>query len=30
MSLPAGEKALVAVQSLAGVDRFRYRKGVAA
>lgn len=25
MSLPAGEKALVAVQSLAGVDRWRYR-----
>ena len=30
MSLPAGEKALVAVQSLAGVDRWRYRKGAAA
>jgi 15-cis-phytoene synthase len=29
MSLPAGEKALVAVQSLAGVDRFRYRNGAA-
>lgn len=25
MSLPAGEKALVAVQALAGVDRWRYR-----
>ncbi|MGH3167659.1 MAG: presqualene diphosphate synthase HpnD [Trebonia sp.] len=25
MSLPAGEKALVAVQSLAGIDRWRYR-----
>jgi 15-cis-phytoene synthase len=30
MSLPAGEKALVAVQALAGVDRFRYRKGAVA
>jgi len=30
MSLPAGEKALVAVQSLAGIDRWRYRKGAAA
>jgi 15-cis-phytoene synthase len=30
MSLPAGEKALVAVQSLTGVDRWRYRKGAAA
>ena len=28
MSLPAGEKALVAVQALAGVDRWRYRKGL--
>jgi len=27
MSLPAGEKALVAAQSLTGIDRFRYRKG---
>jgi len=30
MSLPAGEKALVAVQSLTGIDRWRYRKGAAA
>jgi len=30
MSLPASEKALVAVQSLAGIDRWRYRKGAAA
>jgi 15-cis-phytoene synthase len=30
MSLPAGEKALVAAQSLAGIDRWRYRKGAAA
>ena len=28
MSLPAGEKALVAAQSLTGIDRFKYRKGV--
>jgi phytoene synthase len=27
MSLPAGEKALVATQSLAGFDRWKYRKG---
>jgi phytoene synthase len=27
MSLPAGEKALVAAQSLTGIDRFKYRKG---
>jgi phytoene synthase len=27
MSLPAGEKALVAAQSLVGIDRIRYRKG---
>jgi 15-cis-phytoene synthase len=30
MSLPAGEKALVAAQALAGVDRYRYRRGAAA
>ncbi|HEX6449625.1 MAG TPA: squalene/phytoene synthase family protein [Trebonia sp.] len=30
MSLPAGEKALVAAQSLTGIDRWRYRKGAAA
>jgi phytoene synthase len=30
MSLPAGEKALVAAQSLAGIDRWRYKKGAAA
>ena len=30
MSLPAGEKALVAAQALAGIDRLRYRKGTAA
>jgi len=30
MSLPAGEKALVAAQSLAGIDRWRHRKGAAA
>ncbi len=30
VSLPAGEKALVAAQALAGVDRYRYRKGAAA
>jgi 15-cis-phytoene synthase len=29
MSLPGGEKALVAAQALAGVDRWKYRKGVA-
>ena len=27
MSLPAGEKALVAAQALTGIDRFKYRKG---
>jgi phytoene synthase len=27
LSLPAGEKALVAAQSLSGIDRLRYRKG---
>lgn len=27
MSLPGGEKALVAAQSLTGIDRWRYRKG---
>jgi len=30
MSLPAGEKALVAAQALAGIDRLRYRKGTVA
>lgn len=30
MSLPAGEKALVAAQSLTGIDRWRHRKGAAA
>ena len=30
MSLPAGEKALVAAQALAGIDRLRYGKGTAA
>jgi 15-cis-phytoene synthase len=29
MSLPGSEKALVAVQALAGVDRWKYRKGAA-
>jgi phytoene synthase len=29
MSLPGGEKALVAAQALAGVDRWKYRQGVA-
>jgi len=29
MSLPGGEKALVAAQALAGVDRWKYRKGAA-
>ncbi len=29
MSLPGGEKALVAAQALVGVDRWKYRKGVA-
>jgi 15-cis-phytoene synthase len=29
MSLPGGEKALVAAQALAGVDRWKYRKGEA-
>jgi phytoene synthase len=28
MSLPAGEKALVAGQALTGIDRWRYRKGI--
>ena len=27
MSLPGGEKALVAAQALAGFDRWKYRKG---
>jgi len=27
MSLPAGEKALVAAQALTGIDRVKYRKG---
>jgi phytoene synthase len=27
MSLPAGEKGLVALEALAGIDRWRYRKG---
>lgn len=30
MSLPASEKALVAAQSLTGIDRWRHRKGAAA
>ena len=29
MSLPGGEKALVAAQALAGFDRWKYRKGAA-
>ena len=29
MSLPGGEKALVAAQALAGLDRWKYRKGAA-
>jgi 15-cis-phytoene synthase len=29
MSLPGGEKALVALEALAGIDRWRYRKGAA-
>jgi hypothetical protein len=27
MSLPGGEKALVAAQALAGIDRWKYRNG---
>jgi hypothetical protein len=27
MSLPAGEKALVALQALSGIDRLRYKRG---
>jgi hypothetical protein len=27
MSLPGSEKALVAAQALAGLDRWKYRKG---
>jgi phytoene synthase len=28
MSLPGSEKALVAAEALAGLDRWKYRKGV--